>query len=764
MEEYNGLSSAAVLQRIKQGLVNKNKSGLTKSYGRIIRDNTFTAFNFFNLVIFVALLLVQSYSNLLFMGVALINWAVAIYQEIRVKILLEKLQLLNKAEIEVIRDNSWQRVKSDKLVQDDIIKLKSGQQVPCDVIILDGQAEVNEALLTGEADNVYKKKNDSLLSGSYLVSGEIIAVIEHCGEKSFANSLINQARNVREHQSQLIKQLDQIVKITGYFIIPVALLMIFFGLKYSEQNIEAIIASTAGAIIGMMPRGLVLLTTLSLMVGVLHLASKNTLVNELSSIETLARVDTLFMDKTGTLTTGKMKLVRTEDLQVEDLATVLGSILRINQDENATITAIKAQYSLSDKYQGKIIEAFSSARKYSSVLLYGKGIYFLGAADVLFKDKLPFILSKNEERQRLLVLAKSPNIKRRKLHTQEDLQAIALFILQEELRSNVKEIISYFYKNDIDIRILSGDHPLTVSKIAEVSGIKSSENYVDLSLQGSYLDSPMLNKTIYGRATPFQKEQLIEKVQELEEKTVAMCGDGINDVSALRAADCSISFLNASDAAREVSQLVLLDNDFACLPTVMAEGRRVINNITMVASLYLIKTIFSLLLALICVLTMSSFPFEPLHLTILGVFGCGLPSFFLALKANEEKVKKDFIATVFNKALPTALLIVIFFLVFRWLGLQQNTTLLLMTSGFVWWTAVMDLCWPLENRYKALGLAMGLGFYSSIFILRDLLALQALTLAETEIFVVALLITIPLKFILTRGLQSLHYYQKKSRE
>ena len=720
METLSGLSSAEVKTRIAQGFVNKKEKSLTKSYGQIFLGNTFNIFNLFNLLIFGALLAVKSYTNLLFIGVVVLNWATAIYQEIKVKRILERLQLLNQNSYVVVRDGSEKTIRDLDLVKDDLVKLTTGQQIPADMTVVAGFGEVNEALITGEADNLGKKIGDTLYSGSYVVNGIIMAKVEKLGSDSYINKLSQEAKQAKKHQSKLISQLNQIVKFTAYFIVPFGALLIVVGYYLNHISIESVIPSTAGALLGMMPRGLVLLTTLSLMVGIIRLAQKQTLANELSSIETLARVDTLCLDKTGTLTTGEMQVSDILDLQVEPLTEIIGSVLNYNIDNGGTIQALKNLYPTNNLYPGKLLQPFSSDRKYSSVLLENQGVYFFGAPDVLFGDTLPFKLKKHQQGERSLAFAKCLDFDVDKLPECSKLIPLALFILTDKLRDNASEILNYFKEQGVEIKIISGDNPHTISRIAQAVGLDNYNSVVNLS---GITEQQLINMTeqhsIFGRANPWQKKIIIETLQK-NGHTVAMTGDGVNDILALRQADCSISVLAGSEAARAVSHLILLNNDFSSLPTIINEGRRVINNITSVASLYLIKTFFSFALAGFCMLLVLPFPFEPLDLTILGAFASGIPSFFLALENNKNKINHDFFSTVIAKSLPSSIIIVLSFFLIHYLAViyiyptELYSVILVSSTGLIWLIGLLEVCRPFNISRILLWFLMLIGFFGFI--------------------------------------------------
>ncbi len=736
MDTIKGLTQNQVKQRIKEDKVNHRQKKLTKTYKEIFTSNTFTLFNLFNIIILLALLSVGAYTNILFMGVVISNWFLSIYQEIKAKRILENLTLLNKSEVTVLREDTYQKISTELLVIDDVVELNTGIQVPSDLIILQGQVEVNESLLTGEADNIAKSIGETLLSGSYVVSGKVLAKVINVGKDNYVNKITAGLKNLKTQKSELLTQLNKIVKIASIFIIPFAIILLFSGLYIQGNNLRDVVVTTAASLIGIMPKGLVLLTTLSLMVGVIKLARKKTLAQDLTSVEMLARVDMICLDKTGTITTGEMKVINYHSVSDDQL--ILNSIIKYNVDSNATITAIRKYLKSGDILEGNLVESFSSERKYSSVNLKGKGTYYLGANEILFKDSDPFNLKASKTMSRYIVLAYCK--KENQIGLNDELIPLGYFEIVDTLRDNAQELIEYFYSQDVDIKIISGDNPITVSVIGKSVGIRNYDKYLDLS-EVKKIDNDCLNYTVFGRSSPWQKQELIKLFQN-NGNTVAMTGDGVNDILALRQANCSITVKSGSDAARQVSQLILMDDDFSFVPNIINEGRRVVNNITLVASLFLVKTVFSFLITIITILTGSAFPYIPIHMTVVGMFAEGIPAFILALQPSEKKVNNRFMESVYLNTLPTGILITIYYLIIQFLLPKfmivtsgELSSLLVLITGFVWLVQLFIISQPFNILKFILWISMEIGFFSTLFIFKDFLEISTLNLELFFIFI-----------------------------
>ena len=660
-----GLTSNEVKERQEKNLVNYDTSLPTKSIKRILFDNFFTIFNFLNLFLAIVVFLVGSYKNMIFLSIVIINTAISTFQEIHSKKIVDKLSVLASSKAKVIRDGQKQEISINEIVLDDILEFNTGDQIATDSIILNGEVGVNESFLTGEPDSIQKNTGDTLLSGSFIVSGKCIAKVIHIGEENYTAKISNDAKYVKKVNSEIMNSLNKIIKILTFAIIPIGIALFFVQLHLQNLSIQDSVIKTVAAIIGMIPEGLILLTSTVLAVSVTRLSKSNVLVQELYCIETLARVDTLCLDKTGTLTEGIMEVkdfIPIND-SIDNMNNILANIAKFSEDENPTINAIKG-YFKEISYEFVPIEkiSFSSKTKWSGISFKDVGTYIIGAPEFVLKDKFTnykYIINKYAEDYRVIALSYSKkNIKEKEIP--DDLELIGIILISDKIRKEAFQTLEYFYRQNVDIKIISGDNPITVSTIAKHTGVKDYEKYIDMSTidENKDLIDIVNNYTVFGRVSPTQKKSLIMALQN-SGKTVAMTGDGVNDVLALKAADCSIAMQNGSDATKSVSQIILLDSNFASMPKVVNEGRRTINNITRSASLFLVKTIYSTILALMFLFMGKAYPFVPIQLTLISAITIGIPSFILALEPNRERVRGNFLRNVISKSIPTGITVAI---------------------------------------------------------------------------------------------------------
>lgn len=652
-----GLSKEEVKERIKAGQVNGDCNVKTKSVGQIIFTNVFTLFNGVNVFLAVCIAMVHSYKNLMFMGVVLWNILIGVVQEIRSKRVIDKLSLLSAPHAHVIRDGEDKNIQVEDIVMDDIMCLKNGNQICADSIIVDGECQVNESLLTGEADPVYKKKGDEILSGSFIVSGSVKARVIHVGTENYVNKIVGKAKYIKKPNSEIYKSIRAIIKMVTIALAPIAILLYINQLDMGQSLAESVVATVA-AVIGMIPSGLVLLTSVVLAVSVIRLGKQKTLVQEMYCIETLAHVDVLCLDKTGTITEGTMI--------VEDVVPVdksyskgdIGELLKVYtavlDDNNPTFAAV-LEYSstfetIKDKYKVIDKEGFSSATKRSRVTFEKEGTYYFGALEFIAPDCDEALKKQVSEYAakglRVLTLAKNTEI-------------IAFVVISDKIREEARETLMYFRNQGVNLKVISGDNPVTVSNIAKKAGLYDADNCIDAStlLTEEEVKEAALKYSVFGRVSPNQKLIIVNALQEAGH-TVAMTGDGVNDVMALKEADCSIAMESGSDAARNVSQLVLLDSNFAHMPAIVAEGRKTINNIQRSAALYITKTIYATILAIIFIVLPFSYPFQPIHLTLISSLSIGLPSLVLALEPNVNRIKGSFLGNVLRMAIPGGILAV----------------------------------------------------------------------------------------------------------
>lgn len=671
-----GLSKEEVKERVAAGEVNTAPEGTDLTVGQIIRSNTLTYFNFIFLIITILLCLVGSFRNLTFLPIIIANTLIGIIQEIRAKHTLEKMRILNAPHAQVLRDDTLQKIASEKLVKDDVILLCSGDQICADAEVVSGEISVNESLLTGESDEIRKGQGDRLLSGSFVVAGEAYARLTQVGAASYIARLSKEAKTMeRTEESEMIRSINLVVKWVGFIIIPVGLILFAQSYFYNEETIARSVTSAVAAVIGMIPEGLYLLTTIALALGTIRLAGRKVLLHDMKSIETLARVDVLCVDKTGTITEPGMSVSRVVwrrevlgsassdgDAARQPLQQALAAYIDAANDHNATMDALRV-YRKKTSWEGghfhvKQIVPFSSSKKYGAIV-FAEGIYLLGAPEMILRDRYAMIAHEVEHYTsrgyRVLLFAKYLENSLDENLT-GSVQPLGYITLSNPIRANAKKTFSYFKSQDVSVRVISGDNPATVSEVALRAGIEGADRYVDATTLDSddKIARAVRDSIVFGRVTPKQKQKIVGALQAAGH-TVAMTGDGVNDILAMKDADCSVAMASGSDAAAQAAQVVLLDSDFAKMPEVVFEGRRVVNNVGRSASLFLVKNIFSLLMALFSAIFMITYPLEPTQIFLISVFTIGVPGFLLALEPNKERIEGGFLHTLLIKALPAGL-------------------------------------------------------------------------------------------------------------
>lgn len=664
IEINTGLTEAQVQERIDSNLVNYDTSVPTKSIKQIIANNFFTLFNFLNLFLALIIFSVGSYKNMLFLIIVIVNTAISTYQEIHSKKIIDKLSVIASSKVTAIRNGIKTQISINNIVLDDILEFSTGNQIATDSIIQFGEVEVDESFITGEADTLYKKAGDTLLSGSFIVSGKCIAKVEHIGNDNYTAQISSGAKYVKKIKSEIMFSLNKIIKILSFAIIPIGLLL-FFSQYNLTNDIKFAIVKSVAAIIGMIPEGLVLLTSTVLAVSVIRLSKSKVLVQELYCIEILARVDTLCLDKTGTLTESSMEVKEFIPINIDknEMINILANLGKFSTDNNSTISAIREHFSsIKEEFTPSNIIPFSSKTKWSGIYFENNASYIIGAPEFILTDSFDIYsdtIKKYSKEYRVIALVKSDNNFYNKT-LPENLTLLGLVLISDKIRKNANKTLQYFAKQGIDIKIISGDNPITVSKIGKKVGLKNYDNYIDMSTIETEADIVQIaNKyTIFGRVTPLQKKNLILALQK-QGHTVAMTGDGVNDVLALKASDCSIAMASGSDATKNVSQLILLDSNFSSMPKVVEEGRRTINNIERSASLFLIKTIYSCILAILFLFFAEAYPFIPIQLSLISLVTIGIPSFLLALEPNKNKINGHFLKNIISKAIPTASVIIV---------------------------------------------------------------------------------------------------------
>lgn len=808
-----GLTNEEVQERIAQGQVNNNENPNTRTYKQIIMENTLTFFNFLNLVLLVLVLLVGSYKNSMFVGIIFINTVIGIIQEVRAKKTIDKLAILTESKTVVLREGKKWKISTEKLVVDDLIFLKAGEQVPADAKILEGSLEVNESLLTGEADNLPKNTGDELFSGSFVTAGQACCQIIHVGSDNYASRITSEAKEFKRHNSELRNSLNAILKVISIIIVPLGAMLFYKQYYFVGDNIRDSVVNMVAAVLGMIPEGLVLLTSVALTLGALKLAQKKTLVQELYCIETLARVDTLCLDKTGTITEGTMcveavesyppvydeisgeaagnktesgesKNDRTEssDLvevsaaseisavsaaeaiakedgssilspreeseagtetysqedpeKIREIEHIMGNLLSVLKDQNATADALRARFKVSQDMELDHVIPFSSDRKYSGAAFKDTGTYLMGAVQFLFPEGNPelaeYCSGFAKEGLRVLVVAHSENVNEG-TEIPAGLEPIGLLLLTDVIRQEAPDTLAYFESQGVDLKVISGDDPVTVSAIARRAGLKNAEQYVDATTitTQEQMDEAVATYSVFGRVTPQQKQAMVKSLQA-QKHTVAMTGDGVNDVLALKEADCSIAMAEGSDAAKNIANVVLLDSNFAAMPEIVNQGRRVVNNIRTAASMFLIKTIFSVLLSLITIFFGDAYPFEPIQMSLISACAVGIPTFLLAQENNYEKIDHTFLRHVFMNAFPAA--VTITGCVFSVMLVCQNVyhsnamlnTACVLVTGWNYMAALKTVYAPLNTYRKVIIYSMQVIFFGAAVVLQNLLTLGSL--------------------------------------
>lgn len=759
-KKLNGLTAAEVRKRISQGLVNDFKIDNNNSFWEIVKRNVFTLFNLLNFLIAILLALVGAWSNLIFFVVIIFNAISGIATEVRAKKMIDKLNLLSKEKITVIRSSREQKITPEEIVMNDILKISAGEQIPSDAVVIEGVTEANEAMLTGESDLVLKEKGAILLSGSFLASGNILAEVSHVGADNYASKLMVEAKTHKPINSKILNSLDRIASFTSKIIIPFGLALFFEALliKMLPTNLAVIYTSTP--LLGMLPKGIALLTITSLLTAVIKLGLRKVLVQEMYSVETLARVDTLCLDKTGTITEGKMKVENLYNLSrkfsEEEVNTFLATYMKFSEDSNPTAQAIR-KYSSKTKtdLNATNIIPFSSDRKWGSMQIEGVGTLFLGAPEMIFGETLKQANEALKRGSRILALAFSKDeIDNKNIKMPEKISKLALIEITDPIREGARETLEYLRSQKIDLKIISGDNPITVSNIAKKAGFVNFESYIDCSkVKDAELKKIAEKTAIFGRVSPHQKKLIIQTLKKAG-RTTAMTGDGVNDILALREADCSIVMAEGDPATRQIANLVLLNSDFNDLPEILFEGRRVVNNIARIAPIFFIKTIYSFILAIICILSallfdknlLLVFPFIPIQVTLIDQFVEGFPPFVLTFEKNIRPVEKNFIKKSLLMALPSALMVVFSVIFVRiwgaangWIA-QEISTISYYLLGSIGMLSVIRACLPL-NIWRVLLLTWSIGaFITTAILFRKLIEISVLS--ERAFILYVILMTI----------------------
>ena len=754
----NGLSSEQVNRRIKDGKVNRTKNSTTKTIPQIFRSNLFTLFNLINLVLVLMLVWVGAYGDTVFALVATINLIIGIVNEIRAKKVVDKLSLLVSNKVLVIRDGYEQEIDMKDVVLDDIIILNAGNQVVVDSVVLDGEVEVNQSFVTGEEKAVFKQVGDTILSGSFIISGNCKSQAVKVGNESYTAKISTDVKFIKKVNSEILRTLNKIIKIITFIIVPFGLLTFYKQLSLG-YNIKETVVATVASIDGMIPNGLILLTSTIMAVSVIKLYKYKVLVQELYCIETLARVDVICLDKTGTLTEGKMEVYETipyKKHSVDEIENAVKNVVSCLKDSNATSIALRNKYSTDVKWKGVYKIPFSSKRKFSGVTFEDEGTYLIGAGEFLLKskyDSVKEIIESYSENYRVLVV----------VHTDkqmvddevpEKVELMGFILLQDKIRKSAKKTLKYFSEQNVDVKIISGDSVMTITNIANRLEIDNI-NAIDMTdVKDKEIAKLVKKYNVFGRVRPDQKKIIISELQKLGH-TVAMTGDGVNDVLALREADCSIAIASGSDAAKNVSQLVLLDSNFDSLPKVVLEGRKTINNIEKSASLFLSKTVYAIALVIMFLFLPYSYPFTPIQMSLVSTLTIGIPSFYLGLQPNDDLVKRGFFSNVIKKSLPGGMVMILDVILIIVLGSIFNfdesviSTLCLFMASIVGILVLYNLSYPFNSGRKVMFSSVCILLILSMILFRKTLRIATLNFEVIFVFVMLSLIsTLFFKFLI----------------
>lgn len=738
--EITGLTEAEAEERKRRERDGAPRRSITKSTGQIIRENVFTLFNLLNFSIAVLLLFAKAYSNMLFIAIILLNIVIGIAQELKAKKLVDELSLLNRPQVTVLRDGNEKNVLAEDIVKDDVIMLESGRQICSDAVVLSGSLEVNESLLTGESDAVVKEPGATLFSGSSVISGKCYAKVTHAGSESYIGKLADAVKSEKETGSELLASMRKVTRFTSFLILPLGILLFIEAFLLRSGSFDTAVVSTAAALLGMLPKGLVLLISVSLANGVIRLSKKKILVQNIYSLETLAHVDVLCLDKTGTLTDGNMKVRSVsylgafhgeESPKEEEAEKLLRSYLAASDDNNATIQALKAEWKpkLTDTLVGKL--PFSSKRKWGAVSFGSTGTVYVGAPERILSGCPKEVSRALDQGYRVIAIGYSKQGWTEDETLPSDILPLYIVTLEDNIRKNVGETLNYFYREGVAVKVISGDHVKTVSMVAKKAGLKHWEKAVDVSALGEDIDYDRICEAydVFARVTPNQKQELVAALKR-KGHHVAMTGDGVNDLLALRTADCSIAVAEGSDASRQISQIVLLESDFTHLPQVVMEGRKVVNNVTRTAGVFFIKTIYSLLLSLICLIGNIPFPFIPIQITLIDAAMEAYPSFLTIFESDTRQISGSFLKKAIGNALPfalTATSMMMFVALFLPLPAPQKQTMMYFLLILTTMAAVIKSCVPFTALRTFICVTMVIGTVLALGLFPVLLEITALS-------------------------------------
>lgn len=780
-EEIYGLSIQEVEEKRRKGEGEHEPESITKSKNQIIRENVLTLFNLLNFVIAGLLFSVGAYTNMIFIAIIILNIVIGIAQEFKAKKLVDELSILNRPSIKVRRDGEDQDIEQKDIVKGDVVILESGSQICNDSIVTHGSLEVNESLLTGESDPVIKEPGSTLYSGSSVISGKAYAEVIHVGNDNYATNLVNEVKKEKQVQSELLGSMRKVTKFTSTLIIPLGIILFLEAFVLRKAPVNESVVASAAALLGMLPKGLVLLISVSLATGVIRLAKMKILVQNIYSLETLAHVDVLCLDKTGTITDGKLKVKyvipmdRDEEIKLTEAEEkqLVQAYLAASDDNNATFQALQKAFENKESEEEYFVEnkiSFSSKRKWGSISFTGKGTIFVGAPERILGTLPESLECELEHGRRLVAIGYYKGEWKDEKHLPAQIQPLYSVVLEDQIRRNAKKTLEFFRRQGVDVKVISGDHVKTVAMIAKRAGLKAWADAIDMSAVGEEPDYDAICReyTVFARVTPKQKQELVQAFQRQGHK-VAMTGDGVNDLLALREADCSIAIADGSDASRQIAQVVLMDSDFTHLPQVVMEGRKVINNVTRTAGVFFIKTIYSVLVSLFCVLTNTPFPFIPIQITLIDACIEAYPSFLTIIESDTRKITGKFLRTSLWNAAPfgivAALMIAVTSIALPMASAEKQTVMYL-TLIIISMTAVIRSCIPFNLLRTFICVTMTGGTFGALLILPGLFEIAAMTVAMWVHFLIGSLTCVAALLIILnlRGQEEYAMIRKKEGE
>lgn len=761
-----GLSNEEVQQRINNNQVNFDTTLPSRNVLKIVNSNVFTLFNFLNLGLAIAVLFVGSFKNIVFIGIVFLNTIIGIIQELNAKRIIDKLSLILETKPTVIRNGEKIVISLNQLVIDDLMVLNSGKQIVCDAKIVAGTCEVNESLITGESEPIYKQVGDKLLSGSFIVSGEVKAQVIHVGKDNYSSKIMQEAKVLKNKKSVLMLSLNKIIKVLSIVIIPLGIILFLKQLSIDGNSLRYAVINTVAALVGMIPEGLILLTSTVLAVSVVRLVKQRVLIQQLYSVETLARIDTICLDKTGTLTSGDLEFFGYIKIDPTIDEKKILSALVSNLEKSDITKALEKEYKYYYDWKVKKIVPFSSSRKYSGISFFDYGSLVIGAPEFVLKDnyqEIKKVVDNYSKDYRVLLLAKS-NHDFINNDLPSNLKPLGLILLRDNIRGEARKTLDYFQKQDVDIKIISGDNILTVLNVARRLGLKTADKYIDASTikDDVELEKAIIKYNIFGRVSPEQKQKMVKFLQN-NDKIVGFVGDGVNDVLALKIADCGVAMASGSEAARNASELILLDSNFDAMPHVVAEGRRTVNNIERSATLFLVKTIYATAFAILFLFISRPYPFEPIQYSLTSVFTIGIPSLVLAIEPNKERIKGKFLTNVISRAMPTALTNIFNIILIMIIGsllnftFAETSTLAVILSAFIGFMLLWKLCQPFNFIRMGLMVFCVSGFLIGVLGLPKLFSLSDFNIVLLIVTIIMMIFSI----ICFNYLTDFYYYLKK---